>query len=232
MRTILSTTAASSACIVSQNKKDTRQRAADSTHVRQGELTPYIFYLGSLYEGTGASLQEKRAGAQAPVLYALSVLFVFLCLAALYESWRIPFAVILAAGLGVLGALCATALRGLDNDVFFQVGLLTTVGLAAKNAILIVEFAMQLVQQGRTVFQAALEAAKLRLRPIIMTSLAFGLGVLPLALGTGAGAGGRIAVGTAVLGGTAASTVLGLLFVPLFFVWIARKGQGGGEGRT
>ena len=139
---------------------------------------------------------------------------------------------ILAAGLGVLGALCATDLRGLDNDVFFQVGLLTTVGLATKNAILIVEFAMQLVRQGRTVFQAALEAAKLRLRPIIMTSLAFGLGVLPLALGTGAGAGGRIAVGTAVLGGTVASTVLGPLFVPLFFVWIARKGRGGGEGRV
>ncbi|MFH6974601.1 multidrug efflux RND transporter permease subunit [Neisseria sp. 23W00296] len=177
------------------------------------------------YEWTGASLQEQQAGSQAPALYALSVLFVFLCLAALYESWRIPFAVILAAGLGVLGALSATALRGLDNDVFFQVGLLTTVGLAAKNAILIVEFAMQLVRQGETPMQAAVAAARLRLRPIVMTSLAFGLGVLPLALGTGAGAGGRIAIGTAVLGGTAASTVLGLLFVPLFFVWIKRPAK-------
>ncbi len=172
------------------------------------------------YEWTGASLQEQRAGAQAPLLYALSILFVFLCLAALYESWSVPFAVMLAAALGILGALAATSLRGLNNDVFFQVGLLTTVGLAAKNAILIVEFAVQLQAQGRSLTQAAVEAAKLRLRPIIMTSLAFGFGVLPLALGTGAGAASRIAIGTAVLGGTVISTILGLLFVPLFFVWV------------
>ncbi|UOO81942.1 efflux RND transporter permease subunit [Uruburuella testudinis] len=172
------------------------------------------------YEWTGASLQEQRAGAQAPMLYVLSVLFVFLCLAALYESWSVPLAVILAAALGLLGALAATSLRGLNNDIFFQVGLLTTVGLAAKNAILIVEFAVQLQQQGRSIAQAAIEAAKLRLRPIVMTSLAFGFGVLPLALGSGAGAAGRIAIGTAVLGGTVISTVLGLLFVPLFFVWV------------
>ena len=174
------------------------------------------------FEWTGASLQEQRAGAQAPLLYALSILFVFLCLAALYESWSIPLAVILAAVLGILGALAATSLRGLNNDVFFQVGLLTTVGLAAKNAILIVEFAVQLQQQGKPLQQAALEAAKLRLRPIIMTSLAFGFGVLPLALGTGAGAASRVAIGTAVLGGAVISTVLGLLFVPLLFVWIRR----------
>ncbi|OSI16068.1 multidrug efflux RND transporter permease [Neisseria dentiae] len=172
------------------------------------------------YEWTGASLQEQRAGSQAPLLYAISILFVFLCLAALYESWSVPFAVILAAALGVLGALAATSLRGLNNDVFFQVGLLTTVGLAAKNAILIVEFAMQLQAQGKTAFAAAVEAARLRLRPIVMTSLAFGFGVLPLALGTGAGAASRVAIGTAVLGGTVISTVLGLLFVPVFFVWV------------
>lgn len=179
-------------------------------------------------EWTGASLQEQRAGALAPLLYALSILFVFLCLAALYESWSVPFAVILAAALGILGALAATSLRGLNNDVFFQVGLLTTVGLAAKNAILIVEFAVQLQQQGKTVFAAAVEAARLRLRPIVMTSLAFGFGVLPLALGTGAGAAGRIAIGTAVLGGTVISTALGLLFVPLFFVWVRNRAQPGG----
>ncbi|WP_373776428.1 multidrug efflux RND transporter permease subunit [Neisseria dentiae] len=172
------------------------------------------------YEWTGASLQEQRAGSQAPLLYAVSILFVFLCLAALYESWSVPFAVILAAALGILGALAATSLRGLNNDVFFQVGLLTTVGLAAKNAILIVEFAMQLQAQGKTAFAAAVEAARLRLRPIVMTSLAFGFGVLPLALGTGAGAASRVAIGTAVLGGTVISTVLGLLFVPVFFVWV------------
>lgn len=171
-------------------------------------------------EWTGASLQEKRAGALAPLLYALSMVFVFLCLAALYESWSVPFVVMLSAALGVLGALLLTWARGLENDVFFQVGLLTTIGLAAKNAILIVEFAVQLQAQGKNVWQAATEAARLRLRPIIMTSLAFGLGVVPLALGTGAGAGSRVAIGTAVLGGTIFSTVLGLLFVPMFFVWI------------
>ena len=175
------------------------------------------------YEWTGASLQEQRAGAQAPLLYVLSMVFVFLCLAALYESWSVPLAVILAAALGLFGALAATSLRGLNNDVFFQVGLLTTVGLASKNAILIVEFAVQLQQKGRSLTQAAIEAARLRLRPIIMTSLAFGFGVLPLALGSGAGAAGRIAIGTAVLGGTIISTLLGLLFVPLFFVWVRSR---------
>ena len=154
------------------------------------------------------------------MLYAMSILFVFLCLAALYESWSIPLAVILAAALGILGALLATFVRGLHNDVFFQVGLLTTVGLAAKNAILIVEFAVQLQERGMGLWESAMQAARMRLRPIIMTSLAFGFGVLPLAISTGPGAASRIAIGTAVLGGTVLSAVLGLLFVPLFFVWI------------
>lgn len=172
------------------------------------------------YEWTGASLQERQSGAQAPLLYAISILFVFLCLAALYESWTVPLSVMLAVPLGVLGALLATYTRGLTNDVYFQVGLLTTMGLASKNAILIVEFAVQLQEQGRKLMDATLEAVRLRLRPILMTSLAFGFGVLPLAIGTGAGAGGRNAIGTAVLGGMVASTVLGLFMVPVFFLLI------------
>jgi len=181
------------------------------------------------YEWTGASLQERQSGSQAPLLYAVSILFVFLCLAALYESWSVPFSVMLAVPLGVIGALLATSMRGLSNDVYFQVGLLTTVGLASKNAILIVEFAVQLQQQGRSLYDATVQAVRMRLRPILMTSLAFGFGVLPLALGTGPGAGGRNAIGTAVLGGTVLSTILGLFFVPVFFVvvrgLVARKGE-------
>ncbi|WP_370682356.1 efflux RND transporter permease subunit [Comamonas sp. GB3 AK4-5] len=172
------------------------------------------------YEWTGASLQERQSGAQAPMLYAISILFVFLCLAALYESWTVPLSVMLAVPLGVVGALLATYTRGLTNDVYFQVGLLTTVGLASKNAILIVEFAVQLQEQGKNVFDATVAAVRLRLRPILMTSLAFGFGVIPLAIGTGAGAGGRNAIGTAVLGGTVASTVLGIFLVPVFFLLI------------
>ena len=175
---------------------------------------------GYSLEWTGASLQEQHAGKLAPLLYALSVLFVFLCLAALYESWSIPFAVMLSAVLGVFGALLFTSVHGLENDVFFQVGLLTTIGLAAKNAILIVEFAVQLQERGLNAWEAAAQAACLRLRPILMTSLAFGLGVVPLMLGTGAGAASRVAIGTAVFGGTVFSTILGLLFVPMFFVWV------------
>lgn len=172
------------------------------------------------YEWTGASLQERQSGAQAPLLYAISILFVFLCLAALYESWTVPLSVMLAVPLGVVGSLLATYTRGLSNDVYFQVGLLTTVGLASKNAILIVEFAVQLQEQGKNLFDATVEAVRMRLRPILMTSLAFGFGVVPLALGTGAGAGGRNAIGTAVLGGTVASTVLGLFMVPVFFLLV------------
>ena len=187
------------------------------------------------HEWSGASYQEKQAGAQAPLLYAISVLFVFLCLAALYESWTVPLAVILGVPLGVLGAVIFTSLRGLDNDVYFQVGLLTTVGLASKNAILIVEFATQLQAQGKALFEATLEAVRLRLRPIIMTSLAFGVGVLPLAMATGAGSAGRHSIGTAVLGGTVFSTVLGLFFVPVFFLLVRswfkdKQAKSGGQG--
>ncbi|MGI4846534.1 MAG: efflux RND transporter permease subunit [Janthinobacterium lividum] len=176
--------------------------------------------VGIGYEWTGASYQERLSGSQAPVLYAISILFVFLCLAALYESWSVPFSVILVVPLGIIGALLFTGLRGLTNDVYFQVGLLTTVGLSSKNAILIVEFAKQLQEQGKSVLDATLEAVHLRLRPILMTSLAFGFGVLPLAIGTGAGAGGRQSIGTAVLGGMMLGTTLGIFFVPLFFVTI------------
>jgi HAE1 family hydrophobic/amphiphilic exporter-1 len=174
------------------------------------------------FEWTGASLQERQSGSQAPMLYAVSILFVFLCLAALYESWSVPFSVMLAVPLGVIGALAATYGRGMANDVYFQVGLLTTVGLASKNAILIVEFAVQLQERGRSLIDATVEAVRLRLRPILMTSLAFGFGVLPLAIGTGAGAGGRRAIGTAVLGGMVFSTLLGIFFVPVFFLIVRR----------
>ena len=176
--------------------------------------------LGIAHEWTGASLQERLSGEQAPLLYAISILFVFLCLAALYESWTVPLSVILSVPLGVVGALIFTGAREFANDVYFQVGLLTTVGLASKNAILIVEFATKLQEEGRAVFDATLEAVRLRLRPIIMTSLAFGFGVIPLAIGTGAGAAGRQAIGTAVLGGMVFSTVLGLFFVPVFFLLV------------
>ena len=173
-------------------------------------------------EYTGLSYEERQAGDQAMALYALSILIVFLCLAALYESWSIPFSVLLVIPLGVLGALAATLLRGLSNDVFFQVGMLTTMGLAAKNAILIVEFAKDLYQnQGRTLIEAAAEAARLRLRPIIMTSLAFTFGVLPLAVASGASSGSQHSIGTGVVGGTLAATFLAIYFVPLFYVVVA-----------
>ncbi|MDA5193902.1 efflux RND transporter permease subunit [Govanella unica] len=173
-------------------------------------------------EWTGLSYEERMSGAQAPALYAISILVVFLCLAALYESWSIPAAVILVVPLGVLGALLATSMRGLSNDVYFQVALLTTVGLAAKNAILIVEFAKDLLAEGKGLVEATLEAVRMRLRPILMTSLAFGFGVLPLAISTGAGSGAQNAVGTGVLGGMFAATALGIFFVPLFFVIVFR----------
>ena len=172
------------------------------------------------YEWTGQSYQLRLSGSQAPLLYGISVLFVFLCLAALYESWSVPFSVILVVPLGVIGAVLATRVAGLSNDVYFQVGLLTTVGLAAKNAILIVEFAKHLQEQGSSVIDATLVAVRQRLRPILMTSLAFMFGVLPLALSTGAGSAGRQAIGTGVLGGLFSATVLGIFFVPLFFVLI------------
>ncbi|TDR82965.1 efflux RND transporter permease subunit [Paludibacterium purpuratum] len=174
------------------------------------------------YSWTGLSYQERLAGSQAMSLYALSMLVVFLCLAALYESWSVPFSVMLVVPLGVVGALLATWMRGLSNDVYFQVGLLTTIGLSTKNAILIVEFAKSLQEQGRGLIEATLEAARMRLRPILMTSLAFGLGVLPLAISNGAGSGSQHAIGTGVLGGMFASTVLGIFLIPLFFVQIRK----------
>ncbi len=169
---------------------------------------------------SGLSYEERLAGSQAPLLYVLSILVVFLALAALYESWAIPFSVLMVIPLGVLGALLAATLRGLPNDIYFQVGLLTTIGLASKNAILIVEFAKHKLEEGHEMFEAVKEGARMRLRPIIMTSLAFGFGVLPLALSHGAGSGSQNAIGTGVLGGMLAATILGLLFVPLFFVLI------------
>jgi multidrug efflux pump len=173
---------------------------------------------GISYQWTGLSYEERLAGAQAPALYAISILVVFLCLAALYESWSIPFAVMLVVPLGVLGAVAAVALRGLSNDVYFQVGMLTTIGLAAKNAILIVEFAKDLHEQGRSLVGATIEAAQQRLRPILMTSLAFILGVLPLAIANGAGSGAQNAIGVGVMGGMISATVLAIFFVPVFFV--------------
>ena len=170
------------------------------------------------YEWTGQSREEKLAGSQAIILYGFSILAVFLCLAALYESWTIPLAVILVVPLGVLGVLLATMLRAYANDVYFQVGLITIIGLSAKNAILIIEFAKDLQAQGRGVIESALAAAHLRFRPIIMTSLAFGLGVLPLALATGAGSASQRAIGTGVLGGMVTGTALAVIFVPVFFV--------------
>ncbi|MAY08401.1 MAG: hydrophobe/amphiphile efflux-1 family RND transporter [Pseudomonadales bacterium] len=179
---------------------------------------------------TGLSFEERLSGDQAPALYALSLIVVFLCLAALYESWSIPLAVMLVVPLGVIGALLATLGRGLSNDVFFQVGLLTTIGLTAKNAILIVEFAKDLHEQGMSIGEAAVEACRLRLRPIIMTSLAFTLGVVPLALASGAGAGSSHAIGTGVIGGMITATVLAIFWVPLFYVLVTqwfteRKGK-------
>ena len=174
------------------------------------------------YEWSGLSYQERLTGSQAPALYAISLIVVFLCLAALYESWSIPTAVMLVVPLGVIGAILATSLRGLANDVYFQVGLLTTVGLSAKNAILIVEFAKDLQSTGMGLVEATLEAVRIRLRPIIMTSMAFILGVLPLAITTGAGAGSQNAIGTGVIGGMISGTVLAIFFVPVFFV-VVRK---------
>ncbi len=171
---------------------------------------------------TGLSLEEQQAGSQTTLLYALSLAVVFLCLAALYESWSIPFAVMLAMPIGVVGALSGAGLGGFENGVFFQVGLLTVIGLTGKNAILIVEFAREQADAGKPLYQAVTEAARQRFRPIVMTSVAFSLGVLPLALSSGAGANGRNTIGMTVLGGTISATVLGVLFVPLFFVLVRR----------
>ena len=177
---------------------------------------------GTSVAWSGSSYEQRTASGQAPLLYGLALLVVFLCLAALYESWSIPVAAILVVPLGLIGAIFAASLRGLENDVFLQIGLITAMGLATKNAILIIEFAEAAEKRGMRVIDAALEGARLRIRPILMTSLAFGFGVLPLALAGGAGANSRIAIGTSVLGGVITGTVLAVIFVPLFFVLVRR----------
>ncbi len=183
---------------------------------------------GTALEWTGLSFEERLSGGQAPALYGLSLLIVFLCLAALYESWSVPISVMLVVPLGILGALLAAWLTGLNNDIYLQVGLITTIGVSAKNAILIVEFAEERMADGMGPVEAAAEAARLRLRPILMTSLAFVFGVLPLALSTGAGAGGQNAIGRAVVGGMLSATILAIFFVPMFFVVVLRLfGHGG-----
>ncbi|CAN7226967.1 multidrug efflux RND transporter permease subunit [Phenylobacterium sp. LjRoot164] len=187
---------------------------------------------GTSIAWSGLSFQERLSSGQAPILYGLSLLVVFLCLAALYESWSIPLAVLLVVPLGLVGAVMAVTLRGLINDVYLQIGLLTTMGLAAKNAILIVEFAEQAERRGASAIEAVIQAARTRLRPILMTSLAFIFGVLPLAISTGAGANSRIAIGTAVIGGMLTATILAIFYIPLFFVMVRqgframRKGRG------
>ncbi|CDO37685.1 efflux RND transporter permease subunit [Novosphingobium sp. KN65.2] len=195
--------------------------------VSSGTAMDVMEELASQIPGTsvawaGSSYQERLSTGQGPLLYGLSLLVVFLCLAALYESWSIPVAVILVIPLGLLGAIVFVTLRGLENDVYLQIGLLTTMGLAAKNAILMIEFAEQAERQGKRVIDAALEAARIRLRPILMTSFAFIFGVLPLALATGAGANSRVAIGTAVVGGMLTATILAIFYIPLFFVLVRR----------
>jgi HAE1 family hydrophobic/amphiphilic exporter-1 len=166
--------------------------------------------------------QERQATSQTGLLYAFSVVVIFLCLAALYESWTVPISILLALPLGVVGGVLASMLRGFPNDVYFQIGLLTVLGLTTKNAILIVQFAMGKMKEGMGLVDATLEGAKLRLRPIVMTSMAFGFGVLPLAMAGGAGAGAQTAIGTGVLGGMATATFIAIFFIPLFFVLVVR----------
>jgi len=173
-------------------------------------------------EWTAMSYQERQAGSQTPLLYTLSLMIVFLCLAAMYESWSVPTAVLLAAPLGILGAVLANTFKGLERDIYFQVAMLTTVGLTSKNAILIVEFAKENLEKGASLIESIMHAVRDRLRPIVMTSLAFGMGVVPLAVSTGAGSGAKQAIGTGVLGGMIVGTVLGVFFVPLFFVVVQR----------
>ena len=186
------------------------------------------------YDWTGLSYQERMSSSQAPLLYAFSIFVIFLCLAALYESWTIPISILLVLPLGVIGGIIATSMRGMANDVYFQIGLLTTLGLTTKNAILIVQFAKGGLERGMSLIDATVEGAKLRFRPIVMTSLAFGFGVLPLAISTGAGAGAQNAIGTSVLGGMFSATILIVLFAPMFFVLIekifGRKQKGKSDG--
>jgi HAE1 family hydrophobic/amphiphilic exporter-1/multidrug efflux pump len=183
----------------------------------QAKLPP-----GTALQWTGLSYEEQQSSGQAPMLYGLSLLIVFLCLAALYESWTIPLAVLLVVPLGIVGAVLMAKLTGVDNNIYLQVGLITTMGLGAKNAILIVEFAEDRLRTGADAVGAAVEAAKLRLRPMLMTSLALVFGVLPLAIASGPGAGSQNAIGRAVAGGALSATFLAIFFVPLFFVFVKR----------
>jgi multidrug efflux pump len=196
-----------------------------STGAAMDEIVKLIGKLpkGIGYEWTGISYQERLSGSQAPALYAISLFVVFLCLAALYESWSIPVAVMLVVPLGIIGAILAATLRGLYNDIYFQVGLLATMGLSAKNAILIVEFAEAAERKGVPPREAALSAARLRLRPIIMTSLAFIAGVMPLAIASGAGAASQNDIGTGVIGGMLTGVLLAIFFVPIFFVMVRTR---------
>jgi multidrug efflux pump len=174
------------------------------------------------FDWGGQSYQERLSGAEAPMLFALSILVVFLCLAALYESWATPIAVLLVVPVGIIGSVFAAKATGMPNDVFFKVGLITIIGLAAKNAILIVEFAIEERKRGKALYESIIEASRLRLRPILMTSFAFILGVLPLVFATGAGANARRALGTGVVGGMLSAAILGVLLAPIFFVAIRR----------
>ena len=184
------------------------------------------------FDWTGLSYQERMSGSQAPMLYAFSIFVIFLCLAALYESWTIPIAILLVLPLGVIGGVIASSSRGMANDVYFQIALLTTLGLTTKNAILIVQFAKAELENGMGLADATLQAVKLRFRPIIMTSLAFGFGILPLVITTGAGAGAQNAIGTGVLGGMITATVLVLIFAPLFYVLIEKLFGKRGKGEA
>ena len=183
---------------------------------------------GFAFEWTGQSREERLSGSTATILLAFSMLAVFLCLSALYESWSIPFAVLLAVPLGVLGAVLGATMRGMPNDVFFKVGLITVIGLSAKNAILIIEFAKDLHAQGKDLVAATLEAVHLRFRPILMTSIAFILGVLPLVVSSGAGSASQRAIGTGVMGGMFTATFLAIFFIPVFFVVVRSIFKGGG----
>jgi HAE1 family hydrophobic/amphiphilic exporter-1 len=194
--------------------------SGEAMHAMEGFVKKLPQGIG--FDWNGLSYQERQAGSQTAPIYAFSILVIFLCLAALYESWPIPVSILLALPLGIIGGIIGTSLRGLPNDIYFQIGLLTTLGLTTKNAILIVQFAKARVEEGMGLIEATLEGAKLRLRPIIMTSLAFGFGVLPLALASGAGSGAQKAIGTAVLGGVVTSTFLVTLFAPLFYVLIQK----------
>jgi multidrug efflux pump len=200
--------------------------------VSSGEAMGIMERLASEVPGIGVawagqSYQERLSSGQAPILYGVALIVVFLCLAALYESWSIPLAVLLVIPLGLVGSIFAVTLRGLQNDVYLQVGLITTMGLSAKNAILMIEFAERAERQGKRVIEAATEAARIRLRPILMTSFAFIFGVLPLALSTGAGANSRIAIGTAVIGGMLTATILAIFYIPFFFVLVRRSVRDG-----